>query len=290
VAPRHAAADEELIMTNPEVSASSVAPAKDSLPILEVSRLTKAYQAGADLRPVLSGISLQVDGGEFVCIVGPSGAGKSTLLRCIGGLLAPSSGSILLDRQPVHEPPPKLAIVFQDYSRSLMPWMSVAKNVILPLRSKGYSKREQAVRADEALAAVGLAQAGSQYPWQLSGGMQQRVAIARALAYEPEALLMDEPFASVDAQTRADLEDLILSVRDRFGMTVLLVTHDIDESVYLADRVVVLSGSPATVREEITVDLPRPRDQLSTKLLPRFSELRAHVMTLIREDRGSRAT
>jgi NitT/TauT family transport system ATP-binding protein len=290
VAPRHAAADEELIMTNPEVSASSVAPAKDSLPILEVSRLTKAYQAGADLRPVLSGISLQVDGGEFVCIVGPSGAGKSTLLRCIGGLLAPSSGSILLDRQPVHEPPPKLAIVFQDYSRSLMPWMSVAKNVILPLRSKGYSKREQAVRADEALAAVGLAQAGSQYPWQLSGGMQQRVAIARALAYQPEALLMDEPFASVDAQTRADLEDLILSVRDRFGMTVLLVTHDIDESVYLADRVVVLSGSPATVREEITVDLPRPRDQLSTKLLPRFSELRAHVMTLIREDRGSRAT
>jgi NitT/TauT family transport system ATP-binding protein len=166
----------------------------------------------------------------------------------------------------------------------------VTKNVMLPLRAKGYSKREQAARADAALAAVGLAQAGAQYPWQLSGGMQQRVAIARALAYEPEALLMDEPFASVDAQTRADLEDLILSVRDRFGMTVLLVTHDIDESVYLADRVVVLSGSPATVREEITVDLPRPRDQLSTKLLPRFSELRAHVMTLIREDRDHRAT
>jgi NitT/TauT family transport system ATP-binding protein len=252
--------------------------------ILEVSRLTKTYQAGVG-RPVLNGISLQVDRGEFVCIVGPSGAGKSTLLRCIGGLLAPSSGSILLDRQPVHEPPPKLAIVFQDYSRSLMPWMSVAKNVILPLRSKGYSKREQVTRADEALAAVGLTGAGPQYPWQLSGGMQQRVAIARALAYEPEALLMDEPFASVDAQTRSDLEDLILGVRDRFGMTVLLVTHDIDESVYLGDRVVVLSGSPATVREEITVDLPSPRDQLSTKLLPRFSELRAHVMTLIREDR-----
>jgi NitT/TauT family transport system ATP-binding protein len=290
VAPRHAAADEELIMTNPDVSASSLAPARDPLPILEVSALTKTYQAGAGLRPVLSGISLQVDRGEFVCIVGPSGAGKSTLLRCIAGLLAPSSGSILLDRQPVHEPPPKLAIVFQDYSRSLMPWMSVTKNVMLPLRAKGYSKREQAARADAALAAVGLAQAGAQYPWQLSGGMQQRVAIARALAYEPEALLMDEPFASVDAQTRADLEDLILSVRDRFGMTVLLVTHDIDESVYLADRVVVLSGSPATVREEITVDLPRPRDQLSTKLLPRFSELRAHVMTLIREDRDHRAT
>jgi NitT/TauT family transport system ATP-binding protein len=279
-------------MTKADVSMSSLIPAKGqpALPILEVSSLTKTYQVGADLRPVLSGISLQVNCGEFVCIVGPSGAGKSTLLRCIAGLLTPSSGSILLDRQPVHEPPPKLAIVFQDYSRSLMPWMSVTKNVILPLRSKGYSKREQAARAEDALAAVGLTGVGPQYPWQLSGGMQQRVAIARALAYEPEAMLMDEPFASVDAQTRSDLEDLILSVRDRFGMTVLLVTHDIDESVYLADRVVVLSGSPATVREEITVDLPSPRDQLSTKLLPRFSELRAHVMTLIREDRDDRAT
>ena len=279
-------------MTKADVSMSFLIPAKGqpALPILEVSSLTKTYQVGADLRPVLSGISLQVNCGEFVCIVGPSGAGKSTLLRCIAGLLTPSSGSILLDRQPVQEPPPKLAIVFQDYSRSLMPWMSVTKNVILPLRSKGYSKREQAARAEDALAAVGLTDVGPQYPWQLSGGMQQRVAIARALAYEPEALLMDEPFASVDAQTRADLEDLILSVRDRFGMTVLLVTHDIDESVYLADRVVVLSGSPATVREESTVDPPRPRDQLSTKLLPRFSELRAHVMTLIREDRGNRAT
>jgi NitT/TauT family transport system ATP-binding protein len=278
-------------MTKADVSMGSLIPAKGqpALPILEVSSLTKTYQVGADLRPVLSGISLQVNCGEFVCIVGPSGAGKSTLLRCIAGLLTPSSGSILLDRQPVHEPPPKLAIVFQDYSRSLMPWMSVTKNVILPLRSKGYSKREQATRAEDALAAVGLTGVGPQYPWQLSGGMQQRVAIARALAYEPEALLMDEPFASVDAQTRSDLEDLILSVRDRFGMTVLLVTHDIDESVYLADRVVVLSGSPATVREEITVDLPSPRDQLGTKLLPRFSELRAHVMTLIREDRDDRA-
>jgi NitT/TauT family transport system ATP-binding protein len=279
-------------MTNADISVNPLGPgpgpAQPSLPVLEVSDLTKAYQVGADLRPVLGGISLQVNRGEFVCIVGPSGAGKSTLLRCIAGLLAPTSGSILLDRQPVHEPPPKLAVVFQDYSRSLMPWMSVAKNVILPLRSKGYSKREQVSRADEALAAVGLTDAASQYPWQLSGGMQQRVAIARALAYEPEALLMDEPFASVDAQTRSDLEDLILGVRDSFGMTVLLVTHDIDESVYLADRVVVMSGSPTRVREEITVDLPSPRDQVSTKLLPRFSELRAHVMTLIREDRVNR--
>jgi NitT/TauT family transport system ATP-binding protein len=273
-------------------SPSSPGPAKRQPrdPILEISDLTKAYRVDGNLRSVLGGISLQVGRGEFVCIVGPSGAGKSTLLRCIAGLLAPSTGCVLLERQPVHEPPPKLAIVFQDYSRSLMPWMSVAKNVVLPLRSKRLSRQQQNERAEEALAAVGLTGVGSQYPWQLSGGMQQRVAIARALAYEPEALLMDEPFASVDAQTRSDLEDLILSVRDRFGVTVLLVTHDIDDSVYLGDRVVVMSGSPATVREEIAVDLPNPRDQVSTKLLPRFSELRAHVMMLIREERGNRGS
>jgi len=262
--------------------------AEPSRPILEICDLSKTYRVGNDLHPVLEGISLRVSRGEFVCIVGPSGAGKSTFLRCIAGLLPPSSGSILLDAQPVHHPPPKLAVVFQDYSRSLMPWMSVASNVMLPLRSKGYVRSEQVKRADEALAAVGLTAAGSKYPWQLSGGMQQRVAIARALAYEPEAMLMDEPFASVDAQTRSDLEDLILKVRDAFGMTVLLVTHDIDESVYLADRVVVMAGSPTSVREQITVDLPNPRDQVNTKLLPRFSELRAHVMTLIQEDRVNR--
>jgi NitT/TauT family transport system ATP-binding protein len=278
-------------MTKADVVTNSVVQtqARPVLPILEVSDLTKAYHVGNGVRPVLGGISLEINRGEFVCIVGPSGAGKSTLLRCIAGLLSPSSGTVLLDGQPIHEPPPKLAVVFQDYSRSLMPWMSVAKNVALPLRSKGYSKPERVKRANDALAAVGLSAAGDQYPWQLSGGMQQRVAIARALAYEPEAMLMDEPFASVDAQTRSDLEDLILNVRATFGMTVLLVTHDIDESVYLADRVVVMSGTPTRVREEITVDLPSPRDQVSTKLLPRFSELRAHVMTLIREDRADNA-
>jgi NitT/TauT family transport system ATP-binding protein len=264
-------------------------PAGEPVPILAMRDLSKTYSVAGGERPVLGGITLDVFRGEFVCIVGPSGAGKSTLLRCIAGLLMPSGGTMLLDGQPIVEPPAKLAVVFQDYSRSLMPWMSVAQNVMLPLRSKGYGKREQAKRADEALAAVGLTAASTQYPWQLSGGMQQRVAIARALAYEPEALLMDEPFASVDAQTRSDLEDLILSVRDKFGVTVLLVTHDIDESVYLADRVIVMSGSPTRVREEITVDLPSPRDQVRTKLLPQFSELRAHVMTLIREDRVQRA-
>src|SRR5882757_8027013 len=166
------------VLTNSRIQAKAQPPN----PILEISDLTKSYQVGNALRPVLGGVSLQVNRGEFVCIVGPSGAGKSTLLRCIAGLLAPSSGTILLDAQPVHDPPPKLAVVFQDYSRSLMPWMSVASNVMLPLRSRGYARSEQVRRADEALAAVGLTAARSRYPWQLSGGMLQRVAIARALA------------------------------------------------------------------------------------------------------------
>jgi NitT/TauT family transport system ATP-binding protein len=178
--------------------------------------------------------------------------------------------------------PESLAIVFQEYGRSLFPWLSVHDNVAMPLRRLKLDAAEQRARITTSLEEVDLAGAGDRYPWQLSGGMQQRVAIARALACEPALLLMDEPFASVDAQTRADLEDLVLEVRDRFQMTVLFVTHDIDESVYLADRVVVLSLPPATVRAEIAVDLPRPRDQIATRELPRFVELRGDVARLIR--------
>jgi NitT/TauT family transport system ATP-binding protein len=175
-----------------------------------------------------------------------------------------------------------MALVFQEYSRSLMPWLSVRKNVGLPLRHK--SKAERAKLVDEAVEAVGLAGNLDRYPWQLSGGMQQRVAIARALAYQPQILLMDEPFASVDAQTRADLEDLILAVRERYDVTIVFVTHDIDESVYLSDRIVVLSPSPTTVKEILDVHLPRPRDQVETKELPEFAHLRAHVYRLIKRE------
>ena len=157
-----------------------------------------------------------------------------------------------------------MALVFQEYSRSLMPWLSVRKNVALPLRDK--SKAERAKLVDEAVEAVGLTGFIDRYPWQLSGGMQQRVAIARALAYQPQILLMDEPFASVDAQTRADLEDLILEVRERYDVTIVFVTHDIDESVYLSDRIVVLSPSPTTVKEILDVELPAAR---ATRSRPR---------------------
>ena len=175
-----------------------------------------------------------------------------------------------------------MALVFQEYSRSLLPWLSVRGNIVLPLRHKKLEKAEMTRLVEEAVDAVGLTKFIDRYPWELSGGMQQRVAIARALAYQPEILLMDEPFASVDAQTRGDLEDLILEVRDRFEMTILFVTHDIDESVYLSDRIVVLSPSPTEVREILDVGLPQPRDQVATKELQEFAHLRAHVYRLIK--------
>ncbi len=232
---------------------------------------------------IFEGLDFTVGKGEFVCIVGPSGVGKSTLLQCLTGLIRPSDGEIVFEGRKVTEPPEGLAIVFQDYSRSLMPWLSVIDNVALPLRSAGVKKAERRARAREALVEVGLSDVGPAYPWQLSGGMQQRVAIARALASKPRAIVMDEPFASVDAQTRADLEDLVLRVREHLGLTVILVTHDIDEAVYLADTVLALSGRPARVAAMLPIDLPRPRDQLSTKALPAFADFRAEVYTLIRK-------
>ncbi len=257
------------------------AEAGSGQPVIEVRELSKSY----DDRLVLDRLDIDVQRGDFVCIVGPSGAGKTTLLRCMSGLMTPSSGSVLLDGEVIERPPAKLAFVFQDYSRSLMPWMSVVANVELPLRARGLKRAERAERAASALAAVGLDGHGAKYPWQLSGGMQQRVAIARALAYQPEALVMDEPFASVDAQTRAELENQMLRVREEFGVTIVLVTHDVDEAVYLGDEVVVLSGSPTRVRERIRIDLGSSRDQLLTKAKPRFAELRSEVLTLIREGR-----
>jgi len=240
--------------------------------MLEVRHLSKSYGD----TPAIGDVDFAVAEREFVSVVGPSGCGKTTLLKCIAGLLAPTSGEVKLEGDRV------MALVFQEYSRSLMPWLSVRKNVALPLRRR--SKEERARLVEEAVEAVGLRAHLDRYPWQLSGGMQQRVAIARALAYQPQILLMDEPFASVDAQTRADLEDLILEVRERYDVTIVFVTHDIDESVYLSDRIVVLGPSPTTVKEILGVDLPRPRDQVETKELPEFARLRAHVYRLIKRE------
>jgi NitT/TauT family transport system ATP-binding protein len=253
--------------------------------ILAVDGLGKTYGAGTRATHAVGRIDFEVEDGEFVCVVGPSGCGKTTLLKCMAGLLPPTRGRVLLHGRPVTGPPDDMALVFQEYGRSLMPWTNVRNNVLLPLRHKKLGSEQRTELVEQAVAAVGLSGVLDRYPWQLSGGMQQRVAIARALAYQPSILLMDEPFASVDAQTRDDLEDLVLRVRHQFGVTIVFVTHDIDESVYLADRVVVLTHSPTEVKEIVPVTLPRPRDQLATKALPEFIDLRAHVQKLIRVER-----
>ena len=245
--------------------------------LLEIDRVGHSYAGHTALRDV----NLEVAEGELLSIVGPSGCGKSTLLRCIAGLIPPAQGQVVLNGTKITDVPDNLAVVFQDYSRSLLPWLSVRDNVALPLRRRGMPKADRKAAALNALATVGLSGSAQKYPWQLSGGMQQRVSIARALAYRPALLLMDEPFGSVDAQTREDLEDLILQVRGE-GMTILLVTHDIDESVYVGDRVAVLSRAPGTVIADLQVSLPAKRDQITTRELPEFVHLRAEVGRLVR--------
>ncbi|HET6291082.1 MAG TPA: ABC transporter ATP-binding protein [Amycolatopsis sp.] len=250
--------------------------------MLEVSGLNHRYGAGEKAHIAVNDLSFTVEAGQLASIVGPSGCGKSTLLRCIAGLIKPTSGRVSLHGDDVSAGVPEdLAVVFQDYSRSLFPWLSVVKNVEFPLRWRDLSRSERRTRAQEALESVGLSGVGSKFPWQLSGGMQQRVSIARALASRPALLLMDEPFASVDAQTRFELEDLTRRVQRENGSTVLVVTHDIDESVYLSDRVLVLSKSPAKIVADLPVGLPAERNQITTRESAEFVTLRGEVARLL---------
>ncbi|WP_103336411.1 ABC transporter ATP-binding protein [Amycolatopsis sp. CA-126428] len=249
--------------------------------MLEVSGLSHTYGSGAKAHTAVNNLSFTVEAGQLASIVGPSGCGKSTLLRCIAGLTPPTDGTVNLHGDRVSGVPDDLAVVFQDYSRSLFPWLSVQKNVEFPLRWRPISRAERRERAAEALEQVGLSGVGGKYPWQLSGGMQQRVSIARALASRPALLLMDEPFASVDAQTRFELEDLTRRVQREQGSTVLVVTHDIDESVYLSDRVLVLSKSPASIVADLPVGLPAARDQITTRESAEFVTLRGEVARLL---------
>ena len=250
--------------------------------MLRLDSLSQSYGG----HRVLHGIDLTVPDGQLLCVVGPSGCGKSTLLRSVAGLLPAREGSVALDGTPVTGVPDRLAVVFQDYGRSLSPWLTVRDNVALPLRRQGLGRAARRAAADRILERVGLGSDARRHPWQLSGGMQQRVAIARALVCRPSLLLMDEPFGSLDAQTREDLEDLLLEVHAAEGATILFVTHDIDESVYLGDRVVVLSPGPASeIVADLPVGLPAGRDQIGTRGLPAFVELRARVGRAVRADR-----
>ena len=240
----------------------------------------------------IGSVSLDVAPGEFLAIVGPSGCGKSTLLQVIAGLMMPSSGKVRLGEQDVTGEPAHMVYLFQQYSKSLLPWMTVANNVMFAFSHRlKLSHAAARSRCRDYLAMVGLADFANHYPWQLSGGMQQRVAIARALAAEPRVLLMDEPFSSVDALTRLDLHSLILDLWSQKRFTAVLVTHDVDEAIFLADRVAVLTRRPATISEVIETKLPRPRHSIETRESPEFLSLRHRLLKylLARNQDGAHA-
>lgn len=240
---------------------------------LEVRRLQKAYvdrYSGEEVI-ALGNISFDIAEGEFVSILGPSGCGKTTVLNIVAGFVGATGGSVSVGGREVTGPGPDRGVVFQ--SHALFPWKTVAGNVGFGLRMQGIPRAERERRAAEMLQLVGLGGFESKYPHELSGGMQQRLGVARVLACEPDVMLMDEPFASIDAQTRRKLQQDVTSIFEARRPTVFFVTHDIDEAVFLSDRIVVLSGRPSEVREIVTVDLPRPRDWRTTTELPRFRDI-----------------
>jgi NitT/TauT family transport system ATP-binding protein len=251
--------------------------------MLEVRGLRKEFQplSGAPV-VALGEVSFRVEAHQFVSIVGPSGCGKSTLLQCVAGLMRPTAGAVVLDGREVTGPPEDLILLFQEYNKSLMPWRTVLSNVCFGLEGRaGMGRAEREGAARRYIDLVGLAGFERHYPWELSGGMQQRVAIARALVCQPRVLLMDEPFGSLDALTRIELEDTLLKLWEQLRSTILFVTHDIDEAVYLSDRVYVLSRRPSRMIADTGVDLPRPRDHLLTREDARFIRLRHRIFELI---------
>ena len=234
-------------------------------------------------RLILEDIDLDMRRREFICVVGPSGCGKTTLLRLIAGLLHPDKGEVIYDGKPVTAPASDIALIFQDYSKALLPWRTAGGNVSLALEANGVPARERATRIKELLGKVGLAGHADHFPVQLSGGMQQRVQIARCLAQEPSVLLMDEPFGALDAMTRQALQDEILRIIQASNTTVLFVTHDLEEAIYLGDRVVALYPNPGRIAQVFDVDLPKPRNQLTTRENPAFLRLRRALFDFISE-------
>lgn len=231
----------------------------------------------------LKDIDLTIESGEFVCLLGPSGCGKSTLLNAVAGFSPPSSGTITADGVPVTGPGPDRGMVFQEYA--LFPWMTVAQNIAFGLEVKGLDKAKIAAKVDELLALFHLKEFRDRYPKDLSGGMRQRVAIARVLALDPPIMLMDEPFGALDALTRRTLQDELLRIWSTFGKTILFVTHSIEESIYLADRIVVMIYRPGTIKRDQRVHLPRPRDPAD----PAFNALKRELSQLVMEEQQRHA-
>jgi NitT/TauT family transport system ATP-binding protein len=256
---------------------------------LVVDKLGKRFSAHG--RSAFEDISFSVAQGEFVALIGPSGCGKSTLLHIAAGLSSPTSGVVSLKGKPVTGPRSDLMYVFQQYTKSIFPWKTVLENVLLGVKYKSATPRaELEAYCCKQLDLVGLAPYAHYHPYQLSGGMQQRVAIARALARRPEILLMDEPFSALDAMMRVELQDLLLLLWAELKLSIVFVTHDLEEALYLAQRVIVLSASPGTVADVVDVPLPYPRDQVKTRSEPTYLALRERVYGLMVEQvRAARA-
>jgi NitT/TauT family transport system ATP-binding protein len=244
---------------------------------LEINHVSKAFEQRNEMSQALSDISTVVREKEFLCILGPSGCGKTTLLRMIAGLEPVSEGSITIDGEIISGPSRKMAMIFQDYS--LYPWRTVIENIAFGLEIQDVDREKREKIAESYLDLIGLREFGKNYPYELSGGMRQRVAVARALAIDPSVLLMDEPFGALDAQTRNTLQIEILKIWEKTKKTVLFVTHSVDEAVFLADRIMVLTSRPGRIKDIVNIDLPRPRDRTS----PDFAKIRRYVLSLIDE-------
>jgi ABC-type nitrate/sulfonate/bicarbonate transport system ATPase subunit len=249
--------------------------------IVEVRHASMVFGTGTNRHAVFEDISFDVDLGSFLCIVGSSGCGKTTLLRQIAGLQKPTSGSVMFNGEPVVRPTQDKAIVFQDYSKALLPWRTVEGNVALSLEVAGTPPRAIKAEVDGLLSKMGLLSAAKKYPAQLSGGMQQRVQIARSLAQRPKIILMDEPFGALDAITRQTLQDELQTLARERNMTVVFITHDLEEALYLGDTVIVLASNPGRIVKQIDVGLERPRRQLQTRESPTFLRLRHELHGLI---------
>lgn len=252
--------------------------------LISIREVTKTFGAEADGVPALASVSLEIEQGEFISLVGPSGCGKSTLLNLVAGLLSPSSGEIFIKGKKVDGVPDNIGMVFQQYSKTLLPWRSVYENIGLGLELKGMPKKERRQIVGKYVDFMGLSGFENKKPYELSGGMQQRVALARTLSYRPGILLMDEPFASVDAQTREVLQEDVLRIREREKQTVLFVTHDIREAIYLGDRVVVMSARPGRVKGLFHVDFFKARRDPSLKGSAEFNGLSEKVWGLIKDE------
>ena len=233
--------------------------------ILHIDRLSKGFHTANGYVSVLDNVRFQAEGGELIAILGRSGCGKSTLLKIVGGFIPPGSGKVLLNGSPVRSPGPDRCVIFQE--DALFPWLTVQENIAFGLRGQKQDKRSKAHQVERFLGLVGLSEFRDYLPRALSGGMKQRVALARVLILQPQVLLMDEPFASLDAQSREEMQNLLLSLWQELGHTILFVTHDVSEAVILADRILLMDKSPGRIRDEIGLNLLRPRERESGALL-----------------------